>query len=215
MKNLYVLLVVVLFFGLASFNMTMLGKNSDSRLGLSAKSLSSTSNCATIQSGSIKDSMGNTVVSGYDKFGYNYQAHMFNGTYDGSDRNLDGTYWGQTGDFVDDKLMMKWSDAWLANVDCNGDNLLDRGLVNGVVGGVSLGWLTNQVNGDYMDLGGTTRHFTDFVKIVWTGPGSPLWGEYSIIQEVLNDPAGGYHGLLFKVYGAPGFGLNDQWTELP
>ncbi len=47
-------------------------------------------------------------------FGYNYQAHMFNGTYDSVDRVLDNKYWGQTGDFVDDKLMMKWSDDWLA-----------------------------------------------------------------------------------------------------
>ena len=213
-NNIFILLGIVFFFGLAAFNTSKVGLNMDSDLGLSAKTLAG-SNCTNIQSGLLKDSMGNTIVSGYDKFGYNYQAHMFNGTYDGSDRNLDGTYWGDTGDYVDDKLMMKWSDEWLANVDCNGDFKLDRGLVNGVVGGVSLGWLTNQVNGDYTDFGGVIRHYTDFVKIVWTGPGSSLWGEYSIIQEVLNDPSGGYRGLLFKEYGAPGFGLNDHWTELP
>ena len=56
--------------------------------------------------------------------------------------------------------------------------------------------------------------YTDFVKIVWTGPGSPLWGQYTIVQEVLNDKTGGFSGLLEKV-GTPGFGLNDHWTMLP
>src|SRR3990172_2146189 len=51
-------------------------------------------NCATIQSGTITDSVGNPVALGYDPFGYHYQAHMLNGRYDSADRNLDGTYWG-------------------------------------------------------------------------------------------------------------------------
>ncbi|KKW19553.1 MAG: hypothetical protein A2W52_01255 [Candidatus Taylorbacteria bacterium RIFCSPHIGHO2_02_49_25] len=172
------------------------------------------SSCATIQSGTITDSSGNPLTVGYDQFGYNYQAHMFNGTYDSSDRNIDGTYWGSTGDYVDDSLIMKWSDAWLANVDCNGDGKLDRGLVDGVVGGTSKGWLTNEVNGDYDSDGDGIQdaHYTWFVKIVWVGPGGSLWGEYEIIQEVYNDPVGGFHGLQFKV-GAPGFGLNDRWTQ--
>ena len=168
--------------------------------------------CATIKGGTITDSAGNPIQTGYDQFGYNYQAHMFNGTYDSSDRTLDGAYWGDpaSADYADDGLIMKWSDAWLANVDCNGDGKLDRGLVNGEVGGTSLGWLTNQNNGDYTDLDGV-HHYTYFAKIVWVGSGGPLWGEYKIIQEVYNDPAGGFHGLLTKI-GAPGFGLNDQWT---
>ncbi len=181
---------------------------------LSASVTFAASSCATIKDGTITDSAGNPVVSGYDQFGYNYQAHMFNGTYDSSDRNNDGTYWGQTGDYVDDKLMMKWSDAWLANVDCNGDNKLDRGLVDGAVGGISKGWLTNHVVGDYTDGNGDVQNYTDFVKIVWTGLGSPLWGQYTIIQEVLNDPAAGFSGLLDKI-GNPGFGQNEQWTVLP
>lgn len=170
--------------------------------------------CATISDGTITDTFGNPVVSGYDQFGYNYQAHMFNGTYDSSDRTIDGTYWGGTGDYVDDKLEMKWSDPWLANVDCDLNGKLDRGLVDGVVGGVSKGWLTNHINGDYTDGDGNVQHFTNFVKIVWTGPGSPLWGQYTIVQEVLNDKAGGNSGLLTKVAN-PGFGQNDQWTTLP
>ncbi|MDO8551859.1 MAG: hypothetical protein Q7S03_04260 [bacterium] len=108
---------------------------------------------------------------------------------------------------------MKWSDSWLANVDCNGDGKLDRGLVDGVVGGISLGWETNQVEGDYDSDGNGSEdaHYTYFAKIVWVGSGGNLWGQYNVMEEVYNDPAGGYTGLLDK-YGAPGFGLNDQWT---
>lgn len=168
------------------------------------------SSCTTIQSGLITDSAGNPITTGYDQFGYNYQAHMFNGTYDSVDRILDEKYWGQTGDFVDDKLIMKWSDAWIANVDCNGDGKLDRGLVDGVPDGISKGWLTNHVEGDYTDADGI-HNYTDFAKIVWVGPSGDLWGQYTIIEEVYNDPAAGFTGLYSKV-GAPGFGLNDQWT---
>lgn len=165
------------------------------------------SSCATIKDGTITDVMGNPISIGYDQYGYNYQAHIFNGYYDNYSRPPVPVTSG-------DKLIMKWSDSWLANVDCNGDHKLDRGLVDGVVGGTSLGWLTNQVNGSYIDGNGDVQHYTNFVKIVWTGPGSPLWGQYTIIQEVLNDPAGGFTGLLNKI-GAPGFGLNDSWTTLP
>jgi hypothetical protein len=172
------------------------------------------SGCTTTQSGLITDSAGNPVTVGYDQFGYNYQADMFNGTYDSSDRVLDGKYWGTEADYVDDKLMMKWSDPWLANVDCDNNGKLDRGLEDGVLTGTSVGWLTNHVEGDYFDGSGAVQHYTSFTKIVWTGPGSPLWGQYTIIEDVYSDPAAGFTGLLDKP-GAPGFGLNDHWTPLP
>jgi hypothetical protein len=171
----------------------------------------SNASCASIQDGTITDSAGNLLSTGYDQFGYNYQAHMFNGTYDSVDRVLDGKYWGSTGDYVDDTLMMKWSDEWISNVDCNHDQKLDRGLVNGVVGGTSLGWETNHVEGDYMDADGNLQHYTYFAKIVWTGLGGALWGQYSVIMENYQDPAGMSH----YHEAAPGFGLNDQWTTVP
>lgn len=180
-----------------------------------AVSTASAATCTTIQDGTLTDSAGNLIVLGYDQFGYNYQAHMFNGTYDSSDRVLDGLYWADpaSADYADDSLIMKWSDPWLANVDCNFDGKLDRGLVDGVVGGTSLGWLTNQNEGDYTDGDGVVQHYTYFAKIVWVGPSGTLWGFYEIIQEVINDPAAGLHGLQVMV-GAPGFGLNDGWTTL-
>ena len=195
----YLLLLAVLAFGLA------LG------VGIIKAWADSSGTCTTIQDGSLVDSAGNPLATGYDQFGYNYQAHEFNGNYDSVDRNLDGTYWGSTGDFVDDHLSMKWSDDWLSNKDCTGDGLLDRdGFTN-----ISKGWLTNHVEGYYDSDGDGTQdaYYTYFVKIVWVGPGGSLWEQYEIIQEVTDDPVGGLEGLQFKM-GVPGFGLNDHWTTL-
>jgi hypothetical protein len=172
--------------------------------------------CAKIKSGSIIDTAGNPVTLGNDQFGYNYQAHLFNGTYDSSDRVLDGLYFGSVGDYTDDNLIMKWSDEWLSNVDCNGDNLLDRGLNSktGVATGASMGWLTNQIEGDYIGTDGDSHHYTYFAKIVFdngaactSGSPSCLWGTFSLIEEVYNDPFGGYHGMNRSMLSKPaGFG---------
>src|SRR3989344_4879497 len=102
-----------------------------------------TPKCATIQGGTITDSKGNVIQTGFDKYGYNYQAHIFDGYV--------GNYTRPTVPVTSgDKLVMKWSDSWLANVDCNGDHKLDRGLVNGVATGISMGWETNHYVGSYV-----------------------------------------------------------------
>ena len=78
---------------------------------------------------------------------------------------------------------MKWSDNWLANVDCNNDGKLDRGLVNGVSDGISKGWLTNHVTGDYTGSDGAQHDYTIFDKIVWVGAGGTLWSENEFIPR--------------------------------
>jgi hypothetical protein len=159
--------------------------------------------CTTIGAGVLQDSYGNTLVLGYDQFGYNYQAHMFNGTYDSSDRVLDGKYFGSTGDYVDDQLSMKWSEDWLSNKDCTGDGKLDRGGSSGI----SKGWTTNHVNGDYVT-GSGEQHYTYFVKIGYVGPGGGLWTFYDVLQENYQDPTGMSHWHA----ASPGLGQNDHWT---
>jgi hypothetical protein len=163
---------------------------------------SSEDSCTSIQSGLLKDSHGNTLTVGYDQWGYNYQAHMFNGFYENYARpNPPVTQ-------SDTWLEMKWSDDWLSNKDCDGDGLLDRGGTSGI----SKGWLTNHFRGTYVDSSGNVQHYTEFIKVVWVGPGGSLWGQYKIIQDVLNDPAGGFHGNQFKPVN-PGLGINDHWTS--
>jgi hypothetical protein len=172
--------------------------------------------CATIPSGTILNSLGEVILPGYDKWGYNYQAHMFNGTYCNAYRDA---AWCQP--YKDDVLMMKWNDAWLSNMDCDGDGLLDRhyGFPSYIGSGA---WLTNHMSGVY-EQDGKECHWVYFTKIVaapadaykvgdvWYSSagqeiGPDIWGDFAIIQEVNNDPCGGYKGLSYKSPVGPGFG---------
>ena len=168
--------------------------------------------CAKIQSGTITDVTSNSLTIGYDKYGYNYQAHMFNGLVENNVRPAvvvtEGT----------ENLVMKWSDDWLANVDCNEDGKLDTGLnpKTGVSTGTSTGWVTNHFEGDYLGSDNELHHYTYFAKIVYVGPApagdDPLadvriWGLYATIEELQNDPFGEYGGRLKSTkLVAPGFG---------
>ena len=173
--------------------------------------------CAKIKDGTITDSAGIPLTLGFDQFGYNYQAHLFNGTYDSVDRVLDGKYYGLTGDYVDDSLVMKWSDDWISNLDCDLNHRLDRGLnaKTLISTGISTGWETNLVEGDYIGTDNDSHHYTYFAKIVYDNGtacsqvGNPacLWLSYGIIEEVYNDPFGGFHGVNHDTLAKPGFGL--------
>jgi hypothetical protein len=172
--------------------------------------------CATIQSGTLKTSDGSVITTGFDKWGYNYQARMFNGGYCDAYRDAS---WCQP--WKDDHLAMKWNDAWLSNKDCDGDGLLDRhyGFPSYIGSGA---WLTNHMSGEYQDNGKVCK-WNYFVKIVaapadatksggvWysangTEIGPAIWGEFAVIQEINNDPCGGSHGVIYKSPSGPGLG---------
>ncbi len=173
--------------------------------------------CTTIQSGSLKNSAGETLTTGFDKWGYNYQAHMFNGLYCDSYRNAS---WCQP--YADVELIMKWNDAWLANVDCDSNGLLDRH--NGFSSYIGSGaWETNHQKGTYLDSNGQTCHWEYFVKIiaapadaeivngVWYTAGGieigpVIWGEFATIQSVYNDPCAEATGKEYLSPDHAGFG---------
>lgn len=142
--------------------------------------------CATIQSGTIVYSTshylaGQPLTTGFDDYGYNYQAHMFSGSYfnayaggagfaawDGEDvqylldnPGADG-HWAWP--YRDVDLLMKWNDAWLANKDCDGDGALDRhsGFSSYIGSGA---WETNHMWGTYDD-GGVICEWDYFTKII-------------------------------------------------
>jgi hypothetical protein len=144
--------------------------------------------CITIKDGTLEASSGDLLVLGYDEFGYNYQAHMFNGRYCDYDRVAGGSY-------CDVTLVMKWNDAWLSNKDCDGDGKLDRhrGYDTYIGSGA---WCTNHQTGEDED-----GKWVYFVKIVaapadayeaggtWyaadgTEIGPVIWGAFAIIQQV-------------------------------
>ena len=171
--------------------------------------------CVTIQDGTIFASTGELLSTGYDDFGYNYQAHMFNGRYCDYDRVIGGAY-------CDVDLIMKWNDAWLSNKDCDGDDLLDRHFgYDSYIG--SGAWLTNHQSGK-VEVNGKLRKWTYFVKIVAAPSGAytddgywytvddieigpVIWGSFATIQQVSNDPSAGEHGILYKSPVGPGFGI--------
>ncbi len=123
----------------------------------------------------------NALTKGYDQWGYNYTANMFNGFYDNYSRPIVPVTEGA-------KLIMKWNDAWL-------DENKDRHVgYDSYIG--SGAWLTNHEAG--MDENG--KAYTYFVKIVaapadanlvngyWMSVdgieiGPEIWGQFAIIQE--------------------------------
>lgn len=171
--------------------------------------------CTTIQDGTIYTTDGELVTPGYSQWGYNYQAHMFNGMY--CDYHPiyrpGGAYhqWCQDS-YGDVKLIMKWNDAWLSNKDCNEDDLLDRHYGSSSYIG-SGAWTTNHMSG-----GKGKDHWTYFCKIVavpedailesdiWytasgTEIGPEIWGAFAIVQEVESGT-----GVLYLSPAGPGLG---------
>ena len=172
--------------------------------------------CTTIQDGTLLTSDGNVIETGYDDWGYNYQARLFNGKYCDSYRDA---AWCQP--YKDVDLMMKWNDAWLGNKDCDGDGLLDRhfGSTSYIGSGA---WLTNHQSGTY-ESDGETCKWNYFTKIVaapadataedgfWYGAdgveiGPVIWGSFATIQTVNNDACAGEHGISYLSPVGPGFG---------
>jgi len=170
--------------------------------------------CTSIKEG-LYSSTGELLELGYDKYGYNYQAHIFNGLYENFSRPDPPV------EESDTKLQMKWNDAWLSNKDCDGDGKLDRHYgYDSYIG--SGGWLTNHMSGSYEE-DGEVYKWTYFVKIVaepadaykengvWKTAGGieigpVIWGSFAVIQEVSNDQGTGEHGIYYKSPAGPGLG---------
>lgn len=92
-----------------------------------------------------------TVVSkGFDQYGYNRCAHIFNGTYEGycTERKAPSTCGDVEGST---KLVMKWNEEW------------DRGNATGWKAGPYDAYLDNEVKGTDLDGNPVSGHF----KIKW------------------------------------------------
>lgn len=177
----------------------------------------SNQSCTTIQSGELLASDDSEISTGFDDWGYNYQANLFNGMYCDAYRDA---AWCQ--DYKNDRLSMKWNDAWLSNTDCDGDGLLDRhyGFDSYIGSGA---WLTNHQSGEYEGDDGQLCKWNYFVKIVaapadaenidgvWYNAdgveiGPVIWGEFATTQEISNDTCTGDHGLVYKSPARAGLG---------
>lgn len=182
-----------------------------------AQSLAKKTGGTTIQDGIITYSAGSylegqPIKTGYDIYGYNYQAHMFKGSYANAYLNSLGypPYNGNDDEYLaenpgakttwvwpyrDVQLTMKWNDAWISNKDCDGDGLLDRhyGFSSYIGSGA---WETNHMSGT--DESGHWIYFTKIIAVpgdavlnggVWYTAdgkkiGPAIWGQFATIQEV-------------------------------
>jgi hypothetical protein len=182
---------------------------------------------------------GDPIPTGFDDFGYNYQGHMFKGyyvnvylggagfgPYEGDDEAYLAefpaaeSHWAWP--YRDVQLVMKWNDAWLSNMDCDDDDVLDRhyGFDSYIGSGA---WETNHQWGEYEE-GGQVYKWNYFVKIVaapadatvvngyWqtaegTEIGPVIWGSFAIIQQIYNDTGTGEHGVEYLSPASAGFGF--------
>jgi hypothetical protein len=106
---------------------------------------------------------------GFDAFGYNRCAGIFDGPADGMDKSMDGTIYGDP-TWANDHLKMKWNKAWDR---CNAVRTPEN---------CAGAWIDNQWNG-MAGGSGETWHY----KIVWVGSCDELpedtyciWNEYMV-----------------------------------
>jgi hypothetical protein len=202
-------------------------------LAAAGGALAKTLKPVTIQSGTLLYSAGHYLAGqpltvGFDPFGYNYQAHMFKGSY--ANVYLGGAgYAPYTGDdasylaanpgaashwawpYRDIQVEMKWNDAWLANTDADGDGKLDRHYGFASYRG-SGAWETNHMWGDgWVDFYKIVAAPGDATKVggIWytaggTEIGADIWGEFAVVQEIYNDTLNGNYRYV-SPFG-PGFG---------
>jgi len=135
---------------------------------------------------------------GFDEFGYNYNARIFNGLLGNADENRPGgdgspdTLFGADYDKFDfarepyliqipvagTHLVMKWSKAWHMavygpdGVRYNGDEEPWN----------EDAWLTN--TDVWTDDDGRTH--TAFFYVRWTGSGGELWGQFTIVRCIVD-----------------------------
>ena len=199
MKKVYLFLVAIMLVAVSCNKTDITEEVSMKQLDTKVKT-----ECTSIQDGTLVNSAGEVITTGYNDSGYNYQALMFNGVID------------------DWHLIMKWNKAWLSNQDCDDDGLLDRHLGYETYIG-SGAWLTNHWTTTYTDDFGNECEYDEFLKIIavptdaelfegyWynadgTEIGENIWGQFAIIQYVVNDPCEGIEGVQYKSPDHPGFG---------
>lgn len=140
--------------------------------------------------------------AGFDQYGYNRKARIFNGPASGwcLERGLPADC---LGIYSNDKLTMKWNAEW------------DRGNDEGWTRPLYGAWEDNEWNGAFPGGSGAVWHY----KIKWVGPcgadytplpdgGYCIWGQFDVIQDHGIDPNIGPGHIWLALakpngYGAP------------
>jgi hypothetical protein len=182
-----------------------------------------TAACTQLSGGTIRYPVGHYLADqlvpiGFDPYGYNFQEHIFLGSYANAYLGADGLppYQGDDVGYLMQhpevearwywslrklELRMSWDEGWLSNRDCNGDQKLDRhpGFRSYLASGAEL---TNHISGGEGE--GRWTHFSRIVAVPagaqrrgdqwYRADGSPIgsviWGGFAIEQEAGSGPGG-------------------------
>ena len=143
----------------------------------------------------------NVFAAGFNQFGYNDTARIFNGT--GSSWCLGGGQAaGCMGAYSNDKLIMKWNEAWDL---CNDNGYDDPAYCAGA-------WTSNEWNGKVKGGSGEVWHY----KMIWVGSqgedspywkegGYSIWGNYEVLMD--QGTSGGEH-IWFAHAKPTGYGAH-------
>lgn len=144
-----------------------------------------------------------TTGNGFNQYGYNNTARLFNGTLNQwclkkgiTDSTVCGSYGFGS---ANDKLVMKWNAEW------------DRGNAEGWSNPPYNAWTNNEFNGNVKDGSGFVWHY----KIVWVGeyvsdptliPSGAygIWGQFAVIMDQGIDPILGH--VSFALGSPAGYG---------
>jgi len=129
------------------------------------------------------------IFAGFDEFGYNRGARIFQGPADGVDGTLDGTVWGDP-TYANDLLKMKWNSEWDRGneegwSDPNGyDAWLDNNWNGQVPGGSGEVWQYKivWVGADNPPCGGDDGEVTA-LSVATDYPGYCIWGQFELIMS--------------------------------
>ena len=168
---------------------------------------------------------GQPIPTGFDVWGYNYQGHMFNGSYfnsyaggnnlpawDGDDvayldaNPVAASHWAWP--YREVQVKMKWNDAWISNKSYDGDNLLDRHAGFPTYSG-SGAWLTNHQAGEYVENGETVK-WNYFVKIVAAPADAEKTGGvwYTADGIEIGSAIWGAFAIIQQIENDPGLGVH-------
>jgi hypothetical protein len=141
------------------------------------------------------------LAGGFDEYGYNDVAGIFNGSADGVDRVIDQAVWGDP-TYANDHLVMKWNAEWI------------RGKAENWSNPPYAAWENNEWNGAFPGGSGETWHY----KIVWVGNyavdpslipagGYGVWGQFAVIMDQGVDRDAGSLHLWIAHANPTGYGV--------
>jgi hypothetical protein len=146
---------------------------------------------------------GDMAVMGFNEYGFNYQAHLFNGDFcDHFIEYREGQPQHEwcVENFEGVKFISRWSDTLLSNVDCNGDGYLDFNL--NLYG--TDAWVTTKIFGDgwfeYMKFLAKPYPEFDCTEIGGANvQGRGFLDQFCVIQQIGDRNNPDSKGLLYHV----------------